>query len=130
MSDSQTISKVPSSAADAMVLRQFVEGLLDSYLTWAADFLLQERISDLSKLPTCCADWISRVNETRVPWVAWQTQRGLVIATGIYDHDQSRRTASWVIFIDWSLLPAAHNGSWWRSDPRRPREWTAGRGRG
>jgi hypothetical protein len=130
MSDSQAAFKVLSSAAaDAMLPRQFVEGLLETYLTWAADFLLQERVSDLSKLPNCCAAWIARVNETQVPWIAWQTQRGLVTATGIYDHEQSRRTGSWVMFIDWSLSPHAHNGSWWRSDPRRPREGTAGRGR-
>jgi hypothetical protein len=117
MSDSQAISK------------EFVQGLLDSYLSCAADFLLHERIADLNALPACCADWIARVNETQVAWVAWQTQRGLVTATGVYDPEQSRRTGSWVMFIDWSVPPHSHNGSWWRSDPRRPREWTAGRGR-
>src|SRR5579872_3764818 len=109
MSDSQSITK------------EFIEGLLDSYLAWAADFSLQERIEDLNKLPGYCADWIARVNESQVPWVAWQTQRGLVTATGVYDHEQSRRTGSCVMFIDWSLPPHSHNGSWWRSDPRRPR---------
>jgi hypothetical protein len=113
---------------DNPVFRQFVEGLLDSYFRWAADFRLQTRISDLTQLPGCCARWIDRVNETHVIWVAWQTHRGLVTATGQYDHEQSIRTGSWVLYIEWSLPPHSCNGSWWRSDPRRPREWTAGRG--
>lgn len=113
---------------DSLVLKPFVEGLLDSYLRWAADFRLQTRISDLTQLPGCCASWIDRINETNVPWVAWQTHRGLVTATGQYDHEQSIRTGSWVLYIEWSLPPHVRNGSWWRSDPRRPREWTAGWG--
>jgi hypothetical protein len=115
---------------DTVASRDFVEGLLDGYLTWAADFILQTRISDLTKLPSCCAQWIERVNETKLPWVAWQTDRGLVTATGRYDHAQSIRTGSWVLYIEWSLPPHSRNASWWRSDPRRPREWTAGWGRG
>jgi hypothetical protein len=114
--------------ADTLIPRQYVEGLLNSYLTWAADFILQARIGDLSKLPGCCAQWIDRVNETNLPWVAWETDRGLVTATGRYDHAQSIRTGSWVLYIEWSLPPHSRNGSWWRSDPRRPREWTAGWG--
>jgi hypothetical protein len=116
------------NTADTVGLTPFVEGLLDSYLRWAADFKLQTRISDLSKLPGCCAPWVERVIETNVPWVAWETHRGLVTATGQYDRAQSIRTGSWVLFIEWSLPPHSRNGSWWRSDPRRPREWTAGWG--
>ncbi len=117
-----------ASEIDTLALRQFVEGLLESYLRWAADFVLQTRIRDLTQLPACCAQWIERVNETNVPWVAWETHRGLLTATGQYDHVQSIRTGYWVLYIEWSVAPLSRNGSWWRSDPRRPREWTAGRG--
>lgn len=109
-------------------MRQFVEGLLNSYLKWAANLTLQARIPDLAKLPNCWEQWISFVNETNLPWVAWETSRGLVTATGQYDHEQSVRTGYWVLLIDWSLPPHTRNSSWWRSDPRRPQEWTAGRG--
>ena len=116
-----------SGAAATLAMGQFVEGLLNSYLKWAADLTLQVRILDLAKLPNGCEQWIGFVNETNLPWVAWETSRGLVTATGQYDHEQSIRTGYWVLLIDWSLPPHSRNSSWWRSDPRRPREWTAGR---
>lgn len=121
--------RVNVSPVDVVDGRQFVEGLLESYLQWAAAFTLQKRISDLAQLPSSCAGWIEHVMATNLPWVAWDTDRGLVTATGRYDHAQSLRTGYWVLYIEWSLPPHTRNGSWWRSDPRRPREWTSGAGR-
>jgi hypothetical protein len=135
MSETQSVLKTSdvqpragTNSLDTLAFRKFVEGLLDNYLRWAAGLMLQTRITDLSELPKACAPWIDRINATNVPWVAWETHRGLVTATGQYDHAQSVRTGSWVLFIEWSLPPHSRNGSWWRSDPRRPREWTAGWG--
>lgn len=125
---SDAMHRASASSLDTLALQHFVEGLLDSYLRWAAGLVLQTRITDLSQLPRHCAPWVERVKATSVPWVAWDTHRGLVTASGQYDHAQSIRTGFWVLFIEWSLPPHSRNGSWWRSDPRRPREWTAGWG--
>ena len=127
-SPSDIEQRLSGKEAATLAMRQFVEGLLNSYLKWAADLTLQVRILDLAKLPKGCELWIGFVNETKLPWVAWETSRGLVTATGQYDHEQSVRTGYWVLLIDWSLPPHSRNSSWWRSDPRRPQEWTAGRG--
>jgi hypothetical protein len=43
------------NALDVALSRDFVEGLLNSYLIWAADFVLQERGEHYSKLPPGCA---------------------------------------------------------------------------
>lgn len=61
--------------------------------------------------------------------VGWTTNAGLVTACGVYDGAQSLKLGEHVIYIEWWMAPAIHHKGWWRCPPKRPREWTKGRGR-
>jgi len=109
------------------ISRKLIEDLLSSFLTGALGLELHERIEQLERLPARHRERLEALEESAV-WVAWVTDRGVVSATGRYDADQSQRTYSHVILIEWWMIPSdTHHSSWWRADPKHPTEWTAGR---
>jgi hypothetical protein len=61
-------------------------------------------------------------------WVAWMTDAGPLCAWGAYEHGQSQELHVHVLFIEWWLPPNTHHMGWWRCNPKRPGEWTVGRG--
>lgn len=61
-------------------------------------------------------------------WAGWKTNAVFVAARGSYDREQSKRVGEHVLYIEWWIAPAIHHEGWWRCNPRRPREWTRGRG--
>jgi hypothetical protein len=107
--------------------RAQIEDLLSSFLSGALVLELLERIEQLEKLPAPHRERLAALEESPI-WIAWVTDRGVVSATGRYDPEQSRRTYSHVVLIEYWIPPDTHHASWWRADPQHPTEWTAGRG--
>jgi hypothetical protein len=112
---------------ESEISRKLVEGLLENFLSGALGRELHERIVEMEKLPNRHRERLEALAEA-VIWVAWVTDLGVVSATGRYDPEQSRRTDSHVLLIESWIPPDTHHTSWWRCDPQRPTEWTAGRG--
>ena len=105
-----------------------VEDLLTSFLKHAVGLELHDRIFKLEKLPKSHRLLVQPEADGEPIWIAWATDRGVVSATGHFDVDQSHRLGAHVMLIDWWITSGTHHSSWWRADPRRPTEWTAGRG--
>jgi hypothetical protein len=109
------------------ISQKLVEDLLSSFLSGALGLELRQRIEQLEKLPAPHRERLAALEEILI-WIAWVTERGVVIATGRYDPEQSRRTYTHVLMIEYWIPPDTHHASWWRADPQHPTEWTAGRG--
>jgi hypothetical protein len=61
-------------------------------------------------------------------WAAWMTNAGPLYAWGAIDRAQSHDLNVHVLFIEWWRPTNTHHLGWWRCDPKRPTEWTLGRG--
>src|ERR1700730_9865106 len=109
--------------------RLIIEDLLTSFLSSAVGLNLYERIEQWERLPKGHRHSLEVRSDEPVSWIAWTTDAGVIIATGRYDPDQSRRLTAHVLLIEWWIPPDIHHVSWWRADPQRPTEWTAGRTR-
>jgi hypothetical protein len=109
--------------------RKLVEDLLTAFLSGALGLELHERIDTLERLPLNHRERFQAIAVEPIIWVAWVTSLGVVSVAGRYDSEQSRRTYSHVLLIEWWIPPDTHHASWWRADPKRPTEWTAGRTR-
>jgi hypothetical protein len=105
-----------------------VEDLLTAFLSGALGLELHMSIDTLERLPPVHRERLQTIGVESVIWVGWQTNVGVVAATGRYDHDQSQRLGEHVMLIDWWIPPNTHHSSWWRANPKHPTEWTAGRG--
>jgi hypothetical protein len=105
-----------------------VEDLLTSFLKNAVGLDLHERIVGLENLPKSHRLLVQPEVCAESIWVSWRTNIGIVSATGRYDAEQSRRTYSHVVMIEYWIPPDTHHASWWRADPLHPTDWTAGRG--
>ena len=108
---------------------QLVEDLLSSFLFGALGLELFVNIDKLERLPSVHRKRLQAIATEHLAWVAWQTDRGVVAATGRYYRDQSRQLNAHVMFIEWWIPPDTHHAGWWRADPERPTEWTVGRTR-
>ena len=109
------------------VPRKLVEDLLTSFLIGALGLKLHEPIDQLEKLPARHREAFAALEETPI-WISWVSSLGVLSATGRYDPEQSRRTCSHVVLIEYWIPPNTHHASWWRANRSRPTEWTAGRG--
>jgi hypothetical protein len=116
-------------AAEPEVPREIIADLLTSFLFGALGLELIENIDRLQRLPVEHRKRLREIQAEDLTWVAWRTDRGVVAATGRYYRDQSRRSNAHIMFIEWWIPPDTHHAGWWRADPERPSEWTAGRGR-
>ena len=108
---------------------QLIQDLLTSFLFGALGLKLVVNINAVEHLPLAHRQRLQSIAGEQLPWVAWQTDRGVVAATGRYYRDLSRRQNAHVMFIEWWAAPDTHHAGWWRADPERPSEWTIGRGR-
>jgi len=113
---------------EAEVSQKIVEGLLTSFMSAALGLDMHERIEQLERLPTWYRERLEVILRENLTWVAWVTSLGVIAATGRYDHERSRQISAHVVLIEWWIPPDTHHVSWWRADPDRPHEWTAGRG--
>jgi hypothetical protein len=113
---------------EAEVSQTIVEGLLTSFMSAALGLEMHERVERLERLPAWYRERLEVVPKETLTWVAWVTSLGVIAATGRYDQERSRQISAHVILIEWWISPSTHHVSWWRADPARPGEWTAGRG--
>src|SRR5712664_3914681 len=91
--------------------RAQVEDLLSSFLSGALVLELHQRIEQLEKLPASHRERLAALEESPI-WIAWVTDRGVVSATGRYDPEQSRRTYSHVVLIEYWIPPDTHHARW------------------
>jgi hypothetical protein len=109
------------------ISRAQIEDLLSSFLSGALGLELRQRIEQHENLPARHRETLEALEESAI-WVCWVTNLGVVSATGRYDPEQSCRTYSYAVLIEYWIPPDTHHASWWRADPQHPTEWTAGRG--
>jgi hypothetical protein len=111
---------VPSAAGVTELLGHFIEGAMGLRLLVPIGEIDPIRARLVAHpVPAAC--------EVSV-WAAWATERGTLCACGAYDWRQSQRIQAHVLIIEWWLPAATHHVGWWHCDPRRPLEWTKGRG--
>jgi hypothetical protein len=87
------------------------------------------RLTDLGALPAGCRQYVQRAVASGVAWVAWSTPHGAVAAWGNLDIEGSRRINACLLLVQWIDTLSGHHSLWAYCDPRRPTEWTIGRGR-
>src|SRR5258708_9099701 len=122
-----THNKMAQSGMEAEIPGQVVEDLLTSFLSAALGLELHVSIDTLERLPLNHRDRLQAVAVERIIWVAWQTNLGVVLPTARYHHQHSRRMTAHAMLIEWWIPPDTHHAGWWRANPKRPTEWTAGR---
>jgi hypothetical protein len=62
-------------------------------------------------------------------WTAYSTPGAPIAAWGDYHIDGSRQLRGYLLSIEWYDVPTGHHSLWCYCDPKRPTEWTVGRGR-
>jgi hypothetical protein len=107
---------------------RIVEELLENFLAAALGLTLVSRIDDVSQLPEAHIRKNNDPHEGERACVAWHTDRGRVIACGMYQHEQSRRMKAHVLWFEWWIPANQHHEGWWRCEPKWPRDWIKGAG--
>jgi len=105
-----------------------VENLLAAFLVGTQGMKPLARVIDLRELPEQCRVCVQLAASRGRAWTAWSTEVGPIAAWGDYDIAASRRLNAYVLFVEWYWLPSGQNSLWCHCDPRRPSEWTIGRG--
>ena len=114
-------------AAHWALSRPDVEALLGAYLVGTQGVVLGRRL-DLADVPEACLKHLLKAKSAGRFWVVWSTEQGPMAAWGDYDPDRSQRVHAHVLFVEWWGSSIGHHRLWARSDPKRPTDWTFGRG--
>ena len=109
--------------------RSDVENLLTGFLSGALGMELIARLFNLSDVPAAPSSRLNLTEEVAGAWVAWSTRHGAVTARGSLDVEGSRRIQACVLRIEWVDTVSGHHSLWAHCNPKRPTEWTIGRGR-
>ena len=129
--DEQTASAGLSAALSPTIrivlVRPDMESLLGAYLVGTQGVELGKRL-DFADLPGDCVRYLQKVQIAGRIWVAWSTATGPMAAWGDYDRQRSERLQAHVLLVEWWVASSGHHRLWARSDPKRPTEWTFGRG--
>src|SRR5258708_3807294 len=109
--------------------RAQVEELLKGFLIGTQNVALTAQILDIGELPVAWRERVGAAQALGRAWTAWSTERGPMVAWGKYDVEGSRRLRVRVLFlVEWYVPPCEYHSLWCHCSPRRPTEWTAGRG--
>ena len=108
--------------------RTQVQILLEGFLTGALGVELIARLDKLDDLPQECRTHVELAQDAGVPWIAWSTANGPMAAWGNFDVQGSRRCHVVVLHIAWWHPLSGQHSVWCHCDPKRPTEWTVGRG--
>jgi hypothetical protein len=106
-----------------------VENLLSGFLAGTLCLKLETRTSDIGELPLACRTLVLTAQRAGRVWTAWSTPCGPVAAWADYDINGSKRTQAYVLFVEWWHESNGHHSLWCYCYPKRPKEWTFGRGR-
>ena len=90
---------------------------------------LVARLTNAGDLPAGWRERVRLIEASAGAWVAWSTPAGPVLAWGCVDAQGSRRIDACLLHIEWADTPIGHHSLWAYCDPKRPTEWTIGRGR-
>jgi hypothetical protein len=106
-----------------------VEALLGGFLAGTQGVKLGARLKDLDDLPAACRTHVRLAHDSGRVWTAWVAECGPMAAWGDYDIHASKQILSCLLFIEWWTSQSGHHSLWCYCDPKRPTEWTIGRGR-
>ena len=109
--------------------RSDVEKLLAGFLIGAVGIQLGARLTDSNALPADRRKHVRAAEAAGRTWVVWATERGLIAAWGDYYPEASKRLYGYQILVEWCDVLTGHHSLWCYCDPKRPTEWTIGRGR-
>lgn len=109
--------------------RSDVETLFAGFLTGAVGVQLGARLTDLNALPAEFRKQVRGAETAARAWAAWATEHGPIAAWGDYHPEASRRLYGYQMLIEWYDTPTGHHSIWCYCNPKRPTEWTIGRGR-
>jgi hypothetical protein len=124
----QQLPRAVNSAMRFALARADVESLLSAWLAGTQCVSLLCRITALAELPAAGLKHVIEAQEAGRVWVAWSTELGPMVAWGDYDQPHSEIMRAHLMLIEWWLPSSGHHRLWARGDPRRPTEWTFGRG--
>jgi hypothetical protein len=108
--------------------RTDVENLLAGFLTGTQAVDLGLRLTDLSDLPPACRTLLRNAAAAGRAWTAWVTEFGPMAAWADYDSRGSRQINAYLLFVEWWSASSGHHSLWCYCHPKRPNDWTAGRG--
>jgi hypothetical protein len=108
--------------------RSDVENLLAGFLTGARSVQLGKRLTELDDLPAAYRTHVQLAEASGVVWAAWSTQCGPVVAWAKVDAQGSGRSSAYLLQFEWYETLSGHHALWCHCDPKRPTEWTIGRG--
>jgi hypothetical protein len=103
-----------------------MEQLLAHFLVGGLGLTLQGAVHDSSAMPPQAGRAPPAHTDPPV-WAAWHSDQGLIKIHAAYDGEQSQRLGMHVVYLEWWLGKAHHEG-WWRCDMKRLGEWTRGFG--
>ena len=83
----------------------------------------------MNDLPAECRKHLRAAEAAHRIWAAWATERGPIAAWGDYHAEASKRLYGYQLLVEWYDMPTGHHALWCYCDPKRPTEWTVGRGR-
>ena len=102
-----------------------MEALLGAYLVGTQVVTLGKRLG-LTDVPEACQRHLLKAESAGRVWVAWSTEMGPIAAWG--DYERRRSETFHRLFVEWWIQSSGHHALWARADPKRPTEWTFGRG--
>jgi hypothetical protein len=106
-----------------------LENLVTGFLSGVLSMDLIIRLSNLKDVPSVCCSRLNLTEEIAGAWIAWSTRHGAVAARGSLDVEGSRRIQAYLLRIEWVDTVSGYHALWAHCDPKRPTEWTVGRGR-
>ena len=108
--------------------RSDVENLLAGFLAETLAVELETRLIEPSEVPAACRKHIRRAAASGRAWTAWSTPCGPIAAWEDYYIQGSQQINAYLLFVEWWGDRSGHHSLWCYCDPKRPTEWTVGRG--
>jgi hypothetical protein len=109
--------------------RSGVEELLAGFLVGALGVELGTQLKDPGELPVGCRTRLRIAQGSGRAWTAWSTPSGPMAICGDLDIPGSRQLSAYLLFIEWWNALNEYHALWSFCNPKRPTEWTIGRGR-
>lgn len=105
-----------------------VENLLTGFLSGALGAQPIVQLTNLNMLPKACRAQVQIPEASGSVWIAWSTASGPMVVWGKVDLQGSRQINACLMFLEWWDTPKGYHALWAHCDPKRPSEWTIGRG--